>query len=284
MFNVTKEVREVGEVLVVYSEPGCGKTTLIAQAIKEAGDRGLFIPIVEDGLSPLQKPNARFDLSDVQNIGVTISNWHNVTDGEGNITKHGVVETLRWLCMPEQVDKFDVIALDSLNLISNSLEDYSYQTYFVNNPDNAGKDAKIVKALAYGFGKNGLIEHMADEWETVIKALRFLKDKGKKVFISCHRGVRKVKPVDEELEYDTYDIDLPFTKKVSLSNMLIAEADMVVYGKKNVTLAKGKTKTRAIGDDSRILVTQGTPTVAAKFRGNAPEEIAMNWEELKQYL
>ena len=106
----------------------------------------------------------------------------------------------------------------------------------------------------------------------------------RQIFISCHRGVRKVKPVDEELEYDTYDIDLPFTKKVSLASMLIAESDMVVYGKKNITLAKGKTKTKAMGDDSRILVTQGTPTVAAKFRGNAPEEIPMSWEELKKYL
>ena len=284
MFNVTKEVREVGEVLVVYSEPGCGKTTLIAQAIKEAGDRGLFIPIVEDGLSPLQKPNARFDLSEVQNIGTTISSWHNVTDNDGNIAKHGVVETLRWLCHPDQLAQFDVIALDSLNLIQNDLEDYCYQTYFVNNPEYSGKDAKIIKALAYGFGKNSLIDHMADEWEMVIKALRFLKDKGKKVYISCHRGVRKVKPVDAELEYDTYDIDLPFTKKVSLSSMLIAESDMVVYGKKNITLAKGKTKTKAMGDDSRLLVTQGSPTVAAKFRGNAPEEIPMSWVELKKYL
>ena len=174
--------------------------------------------------------------------------------------------------------------LGGLDLISNNLEEYAYQKYFINNPDNHGKDAKIVKALAYGFGKNGLIEHMANEWESIIVALRYLKDKGKKIFISCHRGVRKVKPVDEELEYDTYDIDLPFTKKVSLSNMLIAEADMVIYGKKNITLAQGKTKTKAMGDDSRILVTQGTPTVAAKFRGNAPEEVPMSWEELKKYL
>lgn len=199
--------------------------------------------------------------------------------------KGGLVQLLRWICSPEQLNKYDVIAVDSLNLIVSDLEDYAFTTYFVNNPEYSGKDEKIVKALAYGFGKNGLVNHMANEWSTVVKALRFLKSHGKKVFISCHRGVRKVKIVDQDVEFDSYTIDLPAVKQADMAGMLIAEADTVVYGKFDVQTSRGKGgKVNVSGGTDRVLIATQTATVAAKNRSSIPDEVPFTWEELKKYL
>jgi cell division protein FtsI/penicillin-binding protein 2 len=109
MFNPTKEIKKVGTVAVLYGEGGCGKTTVIASAIKES-DNGIFVSIGENGLSPLQKDSSVFDLTDVTTLGKTITKWSDPEEG-------GFIEALRWLATSDYTD----IALDSVTLIESSL-------------------------------------------------------------------------------------------------------------------------------------------------------------------
>ncbi len=278
MFTPSDETVVAGTVAIVYSAPGMGKSTLLAQAVKEAGDRGIWVSTVEEGLAPLQKDTEFIDLTKVNRVPEPITEW---TDKE----KGGMLEVLRWLCSPEQLEKYDVIAIDSLNLIKASLEEYCFKAYFINNPEHANKNADEVKGLAYQFGASNLISHMGNEWEKIVTALRYLKAKNKTVLVSCHQAIRKMNGLNAELDYDAITIDLPYAKKVDLTDMITKEAEFVVYGKKDLVLAQAKNKkTKVIGGDNRILVTQSNPTITAKFRGSAPEEIEFSWKALKEYI
>ena len=277
MFETTTEVQECGEVVVVYGQPGIGKSTVLAQATKEAGDKGLWVSVVENGLSTLQKDDSIADLKGINQLPTPVTKWTDADNG-------GLLELFRWLCHPEQLAKYDVIALDSLNLIKDDLEAYCFKKFFIDSSEFAGMSEDDVKSRAYQFGAANLIAHEGSEWAKVIAALRYLKAKGKRVFISSHHMVGKARSVNDELEYSIIQLDFPSTKKVDLGEMLVKEADYVVYGKKDVTVAKAKgNKVRVMGGD-RVFVTQATPTITAKFRGSAPEQIELSYEELKKYL
>jgi len=278
MFETMMGEVKCGTVAIIYSVPGCGKSTLTATAVKEAGEKGIFIPVVEDGLSPLQKDGGRVDLKGVNRLPKPITKWSDPVNG-------GFVEILRWLCAPDQLNKFDTIAIDSMNLIIQDLEEYTFNKYFVNGAEWQGKKLEDVKAQAYQFGKSLLLNHMASEWQTVIKALRFLKSHNKTVLITTHRGTRKVKLVDQDVEFDHYTIDAPVVKGADFAGMLIAEADLVGYGKKDVTVANVKKgKGVGLGGTDRVMVLQDSATVTAKCRSNAPEEIPFTWEDLKAFI
>jgi hypothetical protein len=269
-FKPTTEEKEVGSIGVIYGTAGIGKTTTIATAVKEAGVKGVFISCGEDGLSPLQQAKDS-KLKGVQRIPHIIKSWPDL------------VEAVRWVAK----ESYEVVAFDSVSLIMNSLEEYCFDKYFTKDPTSHGNSMTplALKNKAYGFAKSGLIPFMADEWKTFIDGVQYLSEvKKMKVLISSHTALKKAKIVTEELEYDFGDLDMPQTKHVHLSDMLTDISDYVLYGKRDVSVFKGKTKNSAGGSNDRVFCTQESPMYKAKNRYGMEEEIPAEWPEIKKYL
>jgi len=288
MIKPSMEITPVGTVALIYSEPGVGKSTVLAQGVKEAGERGLWISVVEDGLSPLQKSTDLFDLTKVNKMPKPVTKWDYDPEADEKCkdkdnTMPGLLQVLRYVCT--NIADYDIVAIDSLNLIMENLEEYCFQLYFMNNPEYAGMTDAVKKTMAYGYGSSRLITHMGNEWSKLLVALRYLKEKNVTVLLSNHRMVKKVKMVDQDTDYNSYSPNYPFTNKVDLGEMLVAESDLVLYGKFDIIVAKkdgGKTK--AMGGTERVFVTTNTPTVVAKKRVKLADTIPLTWKSLKKAL
>ncbi len=306
MFNPTDKAKEVGTVAMIYSLPGLGKTTLASQIAKE--NNGLFIPVVEDGLSPLQKEGSRFDLSGVMKIDA-LKEWDvsakvaaiqaQLDASEDDAVKAklqakidklnstSLLSFIDWFTVQGGAKDFRTIVFDSLNLIMNSLESYCMNKYFYDNPEHTGKSREDILALAYGFGKATLIDHMDTEWKNVfVDFLRKCKENNINVVITTHEQVVKVKLPQQELEYDKYAPDFPYTKKRNLATSLIKEVDIVLFGRVDQTIMKAAKKggQNKVKGTNRILCSEPAPTYDAKCRANVPETIEFSYEALTNYI
>jgi hypothetical protein len=268
-FNPTVSEKKIGSIGVFYGLAGIGKTTTIATAVKEVGDKGLFVSCGEDGLSPLQQ-NDKSELKGLQRLPETIKDWGTM------------MEAVRWIAKQE----YEVVAFDSISLLMKNLEDYCFEKYYVQDAQAHGQNKTVtdLRKKAYGFAKSELIAYMSKEWDSFITAVQYLREKGVTVLISSHTALKKAKIVTEDLEYDYGDLDMPQTKHVSLGTALTDIADFVLYGKRDVTVFKGEKKNVAGGSNDRVYCTQESPMFKAKNRYDMNEEIPASWEEIKKYL
>jgi hypothetical protein len=268
-FNPTTVEKKIGSLGIFYGVAGIGKSTTIATAVKEAGDKGIFISCGEDGLSPLQQAKDS-ELKGVQKLPDVIKDWDTF------------IGSIRWVAQQD----YDVVAFDSVSMLMKNLEDYCFDKYYVKDAKAHGQNKSVtdLRKKAYGFAKSELISYMSKEWETFVTGVQYLREKGVMVLISSHTALKKAKIVDQDLEYDYADLDMPQTKHTSLGTMLTDVADLVLYGKRDITVFKGDKKNVAGGSNDRVYCTQESPMFKAKNRYNMPEEISADWQSIKKYL
>jgi hypothetical protein len=268
-FNVTTESKPVGDVVFLYSVPGMGKTTFLAEAAR--AEKGLFVPVVEDGLSPLQKGG---ELKGVPRIDV-IKTW---TDFRA---------FMNWFAR-EGSKTYKSVSVDSFNLIMASLEEYCFNKYFITNPENSKLTPDVVRAMAYGFGKSRLIDHMKLEIDKLLEFQRWCKDSCINLYISSHSTTQKVSELGTETEYERHAPDMPLTKKADLAGDITKEADFVLFGHQDINVVKSgngkdRKKNKAL-DNGRVLETYLSPYWSAKRRGFMEDKIGFSYNEFKEAL
>jgi len=293
MFETSTETKPIGKVIVLNSEGGVGKSSIMGSAVLEAGEKGICISLGEDGITPLKNDKAFVNLSGINHLTQTVDKWavspleaakHKAA---GTEPKAGFIELTRWLAG----QKYDVIGLDSLTCLIPVLREYCMKTYFFDCPEVHGKSDGGFKSevelrlKAEGFGESELIAKMALEWNKLIKALTYLREHGTDVWITTHRATKKGREVGVELDYDFSFINAPMNKNFNLGEDLYNTADAFLYGRFDHTIAKGaKGKGKLVGSGDRIFVTEGTPSIKAKNRFGMPEEIEATYETVKEYL
>lgn len=283
-FSVSKEKKEIGKITVIYGEGGLGKSSIIGQAVLEAGDKGLIVSVGEDGITPLKDGESFADLSGVNHLDTVVKKWRatpkQIKEG---VEVDGVIELMRWIAKQD----FKVVAFDSLSMIMPALEQYCFQAYYLDDPSAHGKQTKTEEELrskAYGFGKSDLLAYMNKEWNMFISSLQYLRDKGVNVFITSHTATKKGRIITEDLEFDFAFLDLPNNKNYDLGQTLFNCSDLFLYGRRDIVVANNNGRGKAIGGKERVLVTESDAVIRAKARANMPEEIPATWESLKKYI
>jgi len=280
----TKAVK-TGNLMVIYGEAGTGKTTVAAQAILDAGDKGLLLKVVEDGVSDNQKSGSSYDLSGVQVHESTIKEFW--TKDEHN---PGLIDIIGDLKNGLQNGEYDFtdICFDSLNLIYPKIEDFCYNKYYKNSSDYDNEDKAW--GAAYGFGGYGITQRMVENTKWFLKPLMEIKAMGVNIFITSHEGRIKVN-LKDGTEYQKIAPDFPTVGSSSVATTITNQASHVVYAcfDEEVVQKSAKGKTKAIGVEGtgqkRICYTHGDATLIAKWRGkDIPDKIDFDWGMIKKYL
>ena len=279
-FKPTNKDRSTGLMNIIYGAGGTHKSTIIAEAVKQA-PKGIFISVGEDGISPLQREGSYGDLSGITTLGQTVKGWDaEYIDDQGTIKgDDGILPVLRWLAGQDYTD----IAIDSLTMIAPALEEFCFRKYYVNQNDK-GKSLEELRTKANGFGKSDILNFMAQEWSKLLDAFRFLREKGVNIYITAHTRITKGRLIDEELEFDTLDLDLPNNKNVSLSTPLYNMSDNFLCALQETTVLKGNRKNTArLGDE---VVLQSSPDAyrKAKSRLSIEDMIPATFSELRKFL
>jgi hypothetical protein len=316
---MTTEVKETGDFVVVYAEPGMGKTTLTGQAAKEVGKRGLYLSCVEDGLSTIQKDTSRYDLTGINRYNRTIKRWEGalfvceceyeeetsldeaeplvvkgevcpncgeVKYGDMNVSESGFIQVLEDVY--KHHEHFDRIIIDSFNMLINNggdLGKYCLQEDFIKSDEY--KSVKSAKAKATAYSNSALIQSMATQInDRMMAAIMGLIEKGVDVYITMHSSLGK------DVDGDGEDVKkigpyLPAVGQTNMTKDIVGRATHVVYGFVDTTVIdtdKGK-RVKAYEEPKRMMATQSNGRYMAKFRGNAPSLIeGFEWELLKKYL
>ncbi len=279
MFDVTTKDRKTGLLTVIYGVGGTHKTTTIAEAIKNS-EKGVFVSVGENGLSPLQSNNAYCDLSGITTLGKTIGLWDKEVLGDGTTKgEDGLLPLLRHLAKQDYKD----IAIDSLTMIAPELEEYCFRKYYVNqNTKNKTEDE--LRATANGFGKSDILAYMAQEWSKFTGALRYLREeKGVNIYITAHTRVTKGRIIDEELEFDMLDLDLPSNKNTSLATPLYNMSDNFFCAMQKTMVLSGKKNTARLDGDV-VFLTKSDAYRKCKSRCQVDSEIPATYESLSKLM
>lgn len=306
MFTVSKERKTIGKIVVLNAEGGVGKTSVMGQAVLEAGDKGVILSCGEDGITSLKNDKQFADLSGINHVTDVLERWAITPrerakykaaldlfkEGKGEepvIPEGGLMDAMKWL----KGQSFTTIGLDSITCLMPALRQYCMQVYYYDQPAIHGKGAGAngvktrdeLDLKANGFGGSELIGYMAKEWEKFLEGIKMLRDSGTTVFITTHRATKKGRIVGEENEYDYNFVKMEVNKNHDLGGDLFDISDAFLYGKFDTQIASGKGgKGRAIGGENRVFVTEGNSTIKAKNRCAMPTEIEATWECLKEYL
>lgn len=177
------------------------------------------------------------------------------------------------------------------HLQSLATNDHDYRTIVIDSIDwlekliwkavCEDKGVSQVDEIGYGKGYNAA----ADWWQQTIKALNYLRnEKGMFCVLLAHAKIEKFENPEDE-NYNRYTLAL---HKIA-SAMLQEWCDEVFFANYKVYTKSsdegfGKTATKAIGGDERVLRTREKPFCDAKNRLNMPDEIAMCWSEYEQFF
>lgn len=285
--NTTKKTKKVGAFLLTYAQPGTGKTTLVADAVKEAGDKGLYITCVEDGLSDLQ---SKGELDGVNRYSDIIRTYDDKLNKDGDVVAPGLVSIVRGLAklgMDGELP-YTTIGIDSVNLIMESMKDYCFRKYFplseyANSIDKA-------RGAAFGFGENGITAYMVSDFNSnIINPIMYLKNEcGVNVIMTAHEGKTKVEMKDGT-KYDKVSPAFPSVGKNSMTDMIVSQASSVFYGAFDERVMSDGYKKRAISGSGteRVTYLHGDATFFAKTRGrkDTPSRVdGYSWDVIRQYV
>lgn len=312
--NVTKEIKEVGKIIGIYAQPSVGKTTMAAQAVKDAGDAGIFISCGENGLSLNQKDTTFADITNINQHQDVVEYLDRVNvacpkcgiahfDQEGAAILHGsggVCPT----CQENQVSfdgvglyqlllelkntAFKCIAIDSLNFLFSTggpVDNYCFNKHFLNGNYKTPQKAHDA---AYNYGGSAITAEMGKELlNKVIKPMLELSEKGVDIIITMHEHKVKVEDSLTGEKYEKVSPYLPSVGNTNLASDLVARLSHCIYGVKKVNVVEnGDTgKKRGTGGKERVAMCDGDASFYAKWRGGAnPGEIPFSWDEVKKYF
>lgn len=288
MFEVSKETKEIGQIITIYGSGGCHKSTILGEAVLDGGDSAVLISVGENGIDPLKGDKVVRSLAGVNHLTKVIDTWcsyvpyeekgSKIVPNEKKKTTEGMMELLKWLYME---DTYDVIAFDSLTDIREALYDYCFNEYFLKG---STKTVKQQHDHATGFDNAGILPFIDKEWNKFLKALKKLREKGKTIYIGCHEANKKVKLPTGELPFDAVGLNMFSNKSYDPAKSLYNTSDLFLYAKRNIEVASERGKGVGIGGDEVVLVSKESATIAAKRRVDMPDEIPAVYSELKQYL
>jgi hypothetical protein len=135
-------------------------------------------------------------------------------------------------------------------------------------------DAKIKSIEAFGYGKGEM--KMAEEWKNLLAELERCWKRGIHIILLAHC---QIKPFNNPTgdNYDRYEMKC--TKKIGA---LCREwSDAVLFAKAEVYTKKDGMKTKAFGDDTRVIVCTPSPAWEAGTRLGIPEKLPLSWSDFE---
>lgn len=169
-------------------------------------------------------------------------------------------------------------------------EKHSYKTVVVDSLDwlerliwkavCEDKAVSNIEDISYGKGYVAA----SDWWSQLIKALTYLRSSGMTVALLAHTKIERFENPEDE-NYNRYTLTLHKTASAMIQEWCdeVFFANYKVYTK-STEEGFGKTSTKAIGGDERILRTQEKPYCQAKNRLGMPGEIPLSWAEYAKFI
>jgi len=179
-----------------------------------------------------------------------------------------VLEALRALARGGHT--YRTVVLDSLDWIERLIHDWV--------ATERGKEN--IEDIGYGKGYTFAMEH----WETVLKALDYLRDKGMSVVCIAHAEIKRFDSPETE-PYERYQMKL----HKSASALIREWADIVGFANREVIVEStdvgyNKEARRGVSTGRRVLYTDERPSHLAKNRYALPAKIDLTWVALREAL
>lgn len=165
---------------------------------------------------------------------------------------------------------FRTVVVDSLDWIERLIHDWT--------ATERGKEN--IEDLAYGKGYTFALEH----WETVLKALDYLRERGMTVICIAHAEIKRFDSPETE-PYERYQMKL----HKSASALIREWADIVGFANREIVVESTdvgfkKEARRGVATGRRVLHTDERPSHIAKNRYALPEKIELSWPALREAL
>lgn len=243
--DITSEAPKLPNKIVIYGEPGIGKTELGASFprpvfLMTRGEKGL----------------------------VTLQN-----SGRIKPTQHFPQEAILWT---------DV--LEAVEALQGEHEHRTFVLDTANGAERLCHEHVCSRDYNGDWGERGFVSYQrgyetaVNDWRNLLNQLDKLQARGMTVLLLAHCGVR---PMRNPLGPD-YDAFLPALHK-STWNVTVGWADMVLFAKQDITVEAEKGKRAKAKSSSRILLTVGTAAYEAKNRHGLPEEVGMGESGLEAF-
>jgi hypothetical protein len=165
---------------------------------------------------------------------------------------------------------YRTVVLDSLDWIERLIHDWT--------ATERGKEN--IEDIPYGKGYTFAIEH----WETILKALDYLNEKGMSVVCIAHAEIKRFDSPETE-PYERYQLKLH-----KHASALVREwADIVGFANREVFIQTSdagfnKEVRRGVSTGKRVMYTDERPSHVAKNRKSLPEKIDLTWAALRDAL
>ena len=230
--QITTEVENRPEAMIVYGVEGIGKTSFAAQApdclvIMTRGETGLNTLINNGAL----EPKRHFP---------EVKDWKSYLD---------VLSAI------EQGDSgARALIIDCMNGLAELCSEYVCQTKFNGDWGTSG-------FMSYGAGYTATLK----EWESMIVRLDAIRDKGLAIIGIAHAQV-KLFSNPEGKDYDRYTPDMHKNVWACTARW----ADIILFMNYHTTVTSEGFKNKAKGGDMRVAYTQRTASWDAKNRHNMP--------------
>ncbi len=174
-------------------------------------------------------------------------------------------------------EKFDHIVIDSLDWYLAKITDYVVEEGKAINPK-----IKSIADFAYGTGYNRLVEICRKQISLFDKA----KKKGYSISLVAHAKKDQVEDPVLGKEITKYDIAL-YHKAGNVFKEycdIVAFCNIVPSGTVDETSGFGKTKTKVVGQDQRLMFFHPTSTYVAKTRYPMPKSCTLNYTDYRKAM
>lgn len=179
-----------------------------------------------------------------------------------------ILEALRALAKGGHT--YRALVLDSLDWVERLIHDWT--------ATERGKEN--IEEIPYGKGFTFALEH----WETILKALDYLREKGMSVICIAHAEIKRFDSPETE-PYERYQLKLQ-----KAASALVREwADIVGFANREVLVENtdvgfNKEVRRGVTTGRRVLYTDERPSHMAKNRYALPVKIDLTWDALRAAL
>lgn len=229
-------VEKQGDIVILYGEPGTGKTTLAAM---------------------LPGKTAFIDLEN--STGKLKESWDAMGIGQSVAVVNGITDFVT-LCQCLQSDifaGFDNIVIDSLSKVQDWAKEYT----FAHSPTKAKTKATSLEDYEFSSGPMYVFRWMIPNFWNPVEAH---KRANRNVVIIAHSMFETV-PNGDSTEFKQFTFDALAMKsgKDSIRHFMCNNADHVLFLKADVA---GDRKKNAIGGDTKTLYAGPLPYVMAKSR------------------
>ena len=262
--QVTTKTQDMAPLIIVYSIPDLGKSTFLAQMVKDVPESLLF-QCGEPSLANLLEE----DKQGVPHLPDILGGGSNTADKiEGYYDFGRKLTDLK----NEEKPSFKLLSFDNLdNIINTNITEFVIDRYFEGD-----------RGKASGWGNNKVI-NIAEEVDVMMGCFTELRKKGVTIVLSFHARVIPCKdPLGEE--YDVYAFNLPANKRCSIREQFVNYATQIMFGTQNVTTKKTKSGSKKAVNSQRVLMCAPHPAYEVKNKFNLPDVISFDYKTFKEQM